>query len=299
MAASKPVQIQTIQTNAFSKHEIFTKLISAGTAACVAEAITLPMDCAKIKLQVEGGTLFSTVRTIAMNDGAKGFFRGLVPGLHRQLGFCTIRLGLYDTTKAFYIENTPLNEGLPLRFAAGISTAVAAVCCAQPTEVVKIRMQAAKAGTARYAGTMAAYYNIAVTEGARGLWSGLGPSIVRLSICNIGEVVTYDSVKQAMLKRHLMRDAFPLHVFAAVCAGFVTTTLTSPVDVVKTTYVNSAPGTYSGAVGCARDLARTGGFKVFYKGCVPSFLRITGWNLIMFISYEQLRKIVSKQLSAY
>ena len=40
-------------------------------------------------------------------------------------------------------------------------------------------MQAAKAGTARYAGTMAAYYNIAVTEGARGLWSGLGPSIVR------------------------------------------------------------------------------------------------------------------------
>ena len=63
-----------------------------------------------------------------------------------------------------------------------------------------------------------------------------------------------------------MRDAFPLHVFAAVCVGFVTTTLTSPVDVVKTTYVNSAPGTYSGAVGCARDLARTGGFKVFYKG---------------------------------
>ena len=53
MAASKPVQIQAIQANAFSKHEIFAKLISAGTAACVAEAITLPMDCAKIKLQVQ------------------------------------------------------------------------------------------------------------------------------------------------------------------------------------------------------------------------------------------------------
>ena len=32
-------------------------------------------------------------------------------------------------------QKTPLNEGLPLRFAAGISTAIAAVCVAQPTEV--------------------------------------------------------------------------------------------------------------------------------------------------------------------
>ena len=46
----------------------------------------------------------STMRTIAAADGMKGFFRGLVPGLHRQLGFCTIRLGLYDTTKDFYMK---------------------------------------------------------------------------------------------------------------------------------------------------------------------------------------------------
>ena len=44
------------------------------------------------------------MRTIAAADGMKGFFRGLVPGLHRQLGFCTIRLGLYDTTKDFYMK---------------------------------------------------------------------------------------------------------------------------------------------------------------------------------------------------
>ncbi|KAL5257212.1 hypothetical protein ACHWQZ_G012223 [Mnemiopsis leidyi] len=246
--------------------ELVSKLVSAGLAACVAEAITLPMDTAKIKLQVEGGTLMSTMRTIAAADGMKGFFRGLVPGLHRQLGFCTIRLGLYDTTKDFYMKNTPLNEGLPLRFAAGISTAVAAVCIAQPTEVVKIRMQAAKSGTVRYSGTLAAYYKIAVTEGTKGLWSGLGPNITRLSICNIGEVVTYDTVKTSILRRGWMEDAFPLHFTSAVCAGFVTTTLTSPVDVVKTRYVNSSPGEYRSAVQCARVLAREGGSRSSIKG---------------------------------
>ena len=48
-------------------------------------------------------------------------------------------------------------------------------------QVVKIRMQAAKSGTARYSGTLAAYYKIAVTEGTKGLWSGLGPNITRLA----------------------------------------------------------------------------------------------------------------------
>lgn len=293
------IPVQVTAKPVFKSTELVAKLISAGSAACIAEAITLPMDCAKIKLQVEGGTLVSTIRTIAVTDGTKGFFRGLVPGLHRQLGFCTIRLGLYDTAKNFYKQHTRLSDGLPLRFAAGISTAVAAVCIAQPTEVVKIRMQAAKSGTVRYTGTLSAYYKIGLTEGPKGLWSGLGPSIARLSICNIGEVVTYDTVKTGILARGWLEDAFPLHFVSAVCAGFTTTVLTSPVDVVKTTFVNSRPGEYRNALHCAAVLARQGGTRTFYKGCVPSFFRITGWNLIMFMSYEQLRKIVSKKLDVY
>ena len=46
-------------------------------------------------------------------------------------------------------------------------------------QVVKIRMQAAKSGTVRYTGTLSAYYKIGLTEGPKGLWSGLGPSIAR------------------------------------------------------------------------------------------------------------------------
>jgi solute carrier family 25 uncoupling protein 8/9 len=88
----------------------------------------------------------------------------------------------------------------------------------------------------------------------------------RLSICNIGEVVTYDTVKTSILRRGWMEDAFPLHFTSAVCAGFVTTTLTSPVDVVKTRYVNSSPGEFRSPIQCAGVLAREGGFKIFYKG---------------------------------
>ena len=43
---------------------------------------------------------------------------------------------------------------------------------AQPTDVVKVRMQASKAGEARYSGSLAAYKAIAKHEGVKGLRKG-------------------------------------------------------------------------------------------------------------------------------
>ena len=43
-----------------------------------------------------------------------------------------------NSTDSKLSQKLNFEEGLPLRFAAGISTAVAAVCCAQPTEVTDI-----------------------------------------------------------------------------------------------------------------------------------------------------------------
>lgn len=60
------------------------------------------------------------------------------------------------------------------RIASGITTGAMAVLLAQPTDVVKIRLQAGNNGksTVRYKSTLAAYKNIAVKEGVRGLWKG-------------------------------------------------------------------------------------------------------------------------------
>ena len=61
-----------------------------------------------------------------------------------------------------------------VRVAAGVTTGTIAITCAQPTDVVKVRMQAQRAGAhVRYAGTTQAYRAIATTEGVRGLWKGV------------------------------------------------------------------------------------------------------------------------------
>ena len=64
---------------------------------------------------------------------------------------------------------------LLVRIAAGITTGTLAIFSAQPTDVVKVRMQAEvkKQGEkSRYKGVVDAYVTIAKTEGFQGLYKG-------------------------------------------------------------------------------------------------------------------------------
>jgi solute carrier family 25 uncoupling protein 8/9 len=62
-----------------------------------------------------------------------------------------------------------------VRISAGITTGALAIVAAQPTDVVKVRMQAevrAAEAKPRYSGVMNAYATIGREEGLRGLYKG-------------------------------------------------------------------------------------------------------------------------------
>lgn len=64
----------------------------------------------------------------------------------------------------------------------------------------------------------------------------------------------------------LPSDNLPCHFTAAFSAGFCTTVVASPVDVVKTRFMNSGSGQYSSAINCALTMLRREGASAFYKG---------------------------------
>ncbi|XP_069496236.1 dicarboxylate carrier SLC25A8 [Ambystoma mexicanum] len=280
------------------------KFVGAGTAACIADLFTFPLDTAKVRLQIQGESkslsgpsrtlqyrgVFGTISTMVKTEGPKSLYNGLVAGLQRQMSFASVRIGLYDSVKQFYTKGSE-HVGIGSRLLAGCTTGAMAVAIAQPTDVVKVRFQAnITSGTKRYKGTMDAYKTIAREEGMKGLWKGTGPNITRNAIVNCTELVTYDLIKDMLLKSNLMTDTLPCHFTSAFGAGFCTTVIASPVDVVKTRYMNSAPGQYGSALNCALTMFRKEGPKAFYKGFMPSFLRLGSWNVVMFVTYEQLKR---------
>ncbi|KAJ8276657.1 hypothetical protein COCON_G00084090 [Conger conger] len=233
--------------------------------------------------------VFGTITTMVRTEGPRSLYKGLVAGLQRQMSFASVRIGLYDSVKQFYTKGSE-HVGIGSRLLAGCTTGAMAVAVAQPTDVVKVRFQAQASNTGRYQSTMHAYRTIAREEGIRGLWKGTGPNIARNAIVNCTELVTYDLIKDALLKATPLTDDLPCHFTSAFGAGFCTTIIASPVDVVKTRYMNSAHGQYRSALNCALTMLTKEGPTAFYKGFMPSFLRLGSWNVVMFVTYEQLKR---------
>ncbi len=81
------------------------------------QVATLPFDTAKVRLQIRNsavggaapavpvaggqatGGLFSTLVHIGKTEGVTSLFKGLTPGIHRQLLFGSIRLGSYEPVR--------------------------------------------------------------------------------------------------------------------------------------------------------------------------------------------------------
>lgn len=63
-----------------------------------------------------------------------------------------------------------------------------------------------------------------------------------------------------------LTDNLPCHFVSAFGAGFITTVIASPVDVVKTRYMNSPPGQYKSAINCSWTMMTKEGPSAFYKG---------------------------------
>eukprot|EP00882_Tetradesmus_deserticola_P018310 GHRQ01019669.1.p1 GENE.GHRQ01019669.1~~GHRQ01019669.1.p1 ORF type:complete len:129 (+),score=24.50 GHRQ01019669.1:552-938(+) len=114
----------------------FPNLFAASAiSACTAEALTLPLDTAKVRLQLQGGGagkykgLLGTCMTIAREEGPSALWKGLKPGLHRQVMYGGLRIGLYEPVsqrRSCQRHCTTHTNGDQLRAAAGTAATPAA-----------------------------------------------------------------------------------------------------------------------------------------------------------------------------
>ena len=71
-------------------------------------------------------------------------------------------------------------------------------------------------------------------------------------------------------------------------AGFTATCVGSPLDVIKTRMMNANPP-YKSIVDCVKRTVAEDGVMAFYSGFTANFMRIGSWNVLMFITLEQIK----------
>eukprot|EP00245_Coleochaete_scutata_P017764 TRINITY_DN887_c0_g1_i1.p1 TRINITY_DN887_c0_g1~~TRINITY_DN887_c0_g1_i1.p1 ORF type:complete len:337 (-),score=53.47 TRINITY_DN887_c0_g1_i1:609-1547(-) len=292
---------------------LYGTFASSAIAACWAEVSTIPIDTAKVRLQLQGkqgadstikpkySGMVGTIRTIAAEEGPAALWKGIVPGLHRQCLFGGLRIGLYEPVKNLYVGKDHQGD-IPLltKIAAGLTTGAIGITVASPTDLVKVRLQAegrlAPGTPRRYSGALNAYSTIVKQEGVAALWTGLGPNVARNAIINAAELASYDQVKQSLLKIPGFTDNVVTHILSGLGAGFIAVCVGSPVDVVKSRIMGDSAGQYKGTIDCFVKTFKNDGIGAFYKGFVPNFGRLGSWNVIMFLTLEQTKKLFMKDV---
>lgn len=125
-------------------------------------------------------------------------------------------------------------------------------------------------------------------EGFKRLFSGATTATGRGFLMTIGQIAFYDQVKYLLLKTGYFKDDPRLHFSASLAAGAIATTLTQPLDVLKTRAMNAKPGEFKSTWDIVKHTAKLGPLG-FFKGYVPAFVRLGPHTVLTFLILEQLR----------
>ncbi|KRX05306.1 Mitochondrial carrier domain [Pseudocohnilembus persalinus] len=279
-------------------------MATGGFSACVAEVLTIPFDTAKVRMQVmKKGTYNSIVDCIqkmVVQEGPKSLFNGLGAGFQRQIVFAGIRLGIYEPIRDFYAGGKG-ESSLHVKVLAGLTSGTIAMMIANPTDLVKIRLQAQGIArlkdptNIRYHSLSDAYIKIFKQEGLLSFWTGVGPNILRNAVINACELATFDQVKQTLLHYKLMEDNVFCHIVSSSCAGFMACTVGSPVDVIKTRVMNADKAAGEGGIiHIVSNIIKNEGLSTFYNGFSANATRMISWNIAMFVTWGQVKKYTGR-----
>jgi dicarboxylate transporter 10 len=229
---------------------------------------------------------------VVKNDGILGLYNGLSASLVRQLTYSTTRFGVYYTVQPII---APPEKG-PMPFYQKILLAGFAGSCGgvlgTPGDMVNVRMQndmkIPPEQRRNYKHALDGILRVAREEGPIKLFNGCTMATCRACFMTIGQVGMYDQVKQVLLQSGIFGDNLLTHFSASTIAATIATTITQPLDVMKTRMMNAKPGEFKGIMDCFMYTLKAGP-TAFFKGYVPAFVRLAPQTILTFVFFEQLR----------
>ncbi|KAJ5038088.1 uncharacterized protein L3040_006959 [Drepanopeziza brunnea f. sp. 'multigermtubi'] len=269
-----------------------------GSSSCFAACVTHPLDLVKVRLQTRYGdapkTMVATFGHILRSDGMLGLYSGLSASLLRQITYSTTRFGIYEQLKSAQSSKPNFPTLIAMASASGFVGGVVG----NPADVLNVRMQhdAALPMEQRrsYKNAVDGLVRMTREEGWKTLFRGVWPNSMRAVLMTASQLASYDGFKSVLMDFTPMEDNLKTHFSASFLAGFVATTVCSPVDVIKTRVMSSHES--KGLATLLADVYKMEGVGWMFRGWVPSFIRLGPHTIATFLFLEQ-HKIMFRKLN--
>ncbi|RCK67673.1 Mitochondrial carrier protein RIM2 [Candida viswanathii] len=138
------------------------------------------------------------------------------------------------------------------------------------------------------------------TEGVRSLFRGLGPNLIGVIPARSINFFTYGATKEFLIKNFSkdkqQAEETWMHLVSGINAGFVTSTATNPIWLIKTRLqLDKSKGkNYKNSWDCLKSVVKNEGFTSLYRGLSASYLGGIE-STIQWVLYEQMRMFINKR----
>jgi len=227
------------------------ELVAGAVSGIVTKTATAPLERVKILLQLQGMTvkkklveetggelktkiptsslkyrgIWHTLITVLKDEGIKGWFKGNGANVVRVVPVYALKFAFNDTFKEMF--HTP---GKPLTFfqlmMSGTLAGLFQQCATYPLETVRTRLTLGVLSQHKYHGIIDALVQTVKHEGVRGLYKGLGPTILTGSPYVGLQMTFYEELNRNAPRFEDKYANQAMKLFNGAMAGIVAQTLT-------------------------------------------------------------------------
>ena len=280
-----------------------TSFIAGSTAGLVSSGALQPLEVVKTRMQAHrlkagfsiNKSAWATAGCVVRDEGIRGLWAGVSASCVRTacgagLYFLLLERVTRELNAKFPVSKDSSQTVQGARtFAVGAASRALAAAMLCPLTVVKTRMEYASISGTTYTGVANALYTIGAKEGMKGLFSGLGSTLLRDAPFSGLNLVMYTQMRTVMgevaVAQGRETDAMDTF-FAGAVAGGVATFLTHPPDVLRTRVQLGRPST------SFVKIVTEEGVRALWVGSFPRILRRTLQQAMTWSLYEHVAKLL-------
>lgn len=257
------------------------------------EVIKTRMQAPKVHAGATSNNMFVTASCIVKQEGMRGLWAGVTASCIRTAAGAGLYFLLLErVTRELNARFPPAKDknqtldGLRTFSMGAVSRSLAATLLC-PITVVKTRMEYASVSGTTYTGVGQALVSIGSKEGVKGLFSGLGSTLLRDAPFSGLNLVMYTQMRAVMQEVAVSqgRDTSAFETFVAgAIAGGIATFATHPPDVLRTrAQLHGMRTTFAGIV-------KHEGVRALWVGSLPRIARRTLQQAVTWSLYEVIAR---------